>query len=204
MAKPEWGTKRICPSCGTRYYDLMREQVICPKCSTPYDAEAFLKARRSRPVAAGREGDRAGRRGCRTRDRGSRDRRGRGGGRPHRRRGRGRGGNPRGRLGARRGRGRHGRGHRQCRGRGELGFFACWPQSGFLSSRPTSGGAIAQLGERYNGIVEVTGSIPVGSTNSIKGLDAARLGPWHFCPIRGLLDGNGTSGTVARYFSTDF
>jgi uncharacterized protein (TIGR02300 family) len=51
VAKPEWGTKRICPSCGTRYYDLMREQVICPRCSTPFDAEAFLKARRSRPVA---------------------------------------------------------------------------------------------------------------------------------------------------------
>jgi uncharacterized protein (TIGR02300 family) len=51
LAKPEWGTKRICPSCGTRYYDLLREQVICPKCSTPYDPEAFLKARRSRPVA---------------------------------------------------------------------------------------------------------------------------------------------------------
>jgi uncharacterized protein (TIGR02300 family) len=50
LANPEWGTKRICPSCGTRYYDLMREQVICPKCSTPYDAEAFLKARRSRPA----------------------------------------------------------------------------------------------------------------------------------------------------------
>ena len=51
MAKPEWGTKRICPSCGTRYYDLLREPVICPKCSTPYDPEAFLKSRRSRPVA---------------------------------------------------------------------------------------------------------------------------------------------------------
>ena len=51
MAKPEWGNKRICPSCGTRYYDLMRENVICPKCSTPYDPEAFLKARRARPVA---------------------------------------------------------------------------------------------------------------------------------------------------------
>jgi len=51
VAKPEWGTKRICPSCGTRYYDLMREQVICPRCSTPFDAEAFLKARRSRPAA---------------------------------------------------------------------------------------------------------------------------------------------------------
>jgi uncharacterized protein (TIGR02300 family) len=51
LAKPEWGTKRICPSCGTRYYDLMRDHVICPKCSTPFDPEAFLKARRSRPVA---------------------------------------------------------------------------------------------------------------------------------------------------------
>jgi uncharacterized protein (TIGR02300 family) len=51
LAKPEWGTKRICPSCGTRYYDLMREQVICPKCSTPFDPEAFLRARRQRPAA---------------------------------------------------------------------------------------------------------------------------------------------------------
>jgi uncharacterized protein (TIGR02300 family) len=51
LAKPEWGTKRICPSCGTRYYDLLRDHVICPKCSTPYDPEAFLKARRARPVA---------------------------------------------------------------------------------------------------------------------------------------------------------
>ncbi|MBV8133897.1 MAG: TIGR02300 family protein [Alphaproteobacteria bacterium] len=50
MAKPEWGTKRICPSCGTRYYDLLREPVICPKCSTPYDPEAFLKSRRARPI----------------------------------------------------------------------------------------------------------------------------------------------------------
>jgi uncharacterized protein (TIGR02300 family) len=50
LAKPEWGTKRICPSCGTRYYDLMREPIICPKCSTPFDPEAFLRARRSRPA----------------------------------------------------------------------------------------------------------------------------------------------------------
>ena len=50
MAKPEWGSKRICPSCGTRYYDLMREPVICPKCSTPFDPEAFLKSRRARPA----------------------------------------------------------------------------------------------------------------------------------------------------------
>ena len=50
MAKPEWGTKRTCPSCGARYYDLMRDPVVCPKCSTPFDPEAFLKARRARPA----------------------------------------------------------------------------------------------------------------------------------------------------------
>src|SRR6516162_10652132 len=51
VAKPEWGSKRICPSCGTRYYDLLREPVICPKCDTPFDPEAFLKSRRARPAA---------------------------------------------------------------------------------------------------------------------------------------------------------
>ena len=50
VAKPEWGSKRICPSCGARYYDLLRDPVICPKCATPFDAEAFLKSRRTRPA----------------------------------------------------------------------------------------------------------------------------------------------------------
>jgi uncharacterized protein (TIGR02300 family) len=51
VAKPEWGSKRICPSCGTRYYDMMRDPVVCPKCGTPFDPEAFIKARRARPAA---------------------------------------------------------------------------------------------------------------------------------------------------------
>ena len=51
MAKPEWGMKRICPSCGTRYYDLLRDPIVCPKCTTPFDPEAFLKSRRARPPA---------------------------------------------------------------------------------------------------------------------------------------------------------
>jgi uncharacterized protein (TIGR02300 family) len=50
LAKPEWGTKRICPSCGVRYYDLLREPIVCPKCSTPFDPEALLRARRARPT----------------------------------------------------------------------------------------------------------------------------------------------------------
>lgn len=48
MANPEWGAKRICHSCGTRYYDMQRNPVICPKCGTEFDPEAFLKSRRSR------------------------------------------------------------------------------------------------------------------------------------------------------------
>lgn len=51
MAKPEWGTKRICPSCGARYYDLMHDPIVCPKCSTAFDPEALLRARRARPAA---------------------------------------------------------------------------------------------------------------------------------------------------------
>jgi uncharacterized protein (TIGR02300 family) len=51
LAKPEWGSKRICPSCGARYYDLRRDPIVCPKCSTPFDPEALLRARRARPSA---------------------------------------------------------------------------------------------------------------------------------------------------------
>src|SRR5579883_277532 len=43
VAKPEWGTKRICPSCGTRYYDLLRRPVICPKCATPFDTDVEVE-----------------------------------------------------------------------------------------------------------------------------------------------------------------
>ncbi|OWJ61359.1 TIGR02300 family protein [Inquilinus limosus] len=50
MAKPEWGAKRICHNCGARYYDLQRDPIICPKCGTEYDPEAFLKSRRSRSI----------------------------------------------------------------------------------------------------------------------------------------------------------
>ena len=53
MAKAEWGSKRICPNCGARYYDLMKPlgEIICPKCGTQYDPEAFLKTRRARVAA---------------------------------------------------------------------------------------------------------------------------------------------------------
>ena len=39
MAKPELGTKHVCVSCGTRFYDLMRAPAVCPKCGTEQPAE---------------------------------------------------------------------------------------------------------------------------------------------------------------------
>ncbi|MFV3076788.1 TIGR02300 family protein [Niveispirillum fermenti] len=52
MAKPEWGIKRICPSCGSRYYDMKKEPPVCPSCGTVFDPEALLKSRRARPMPA--------------------------------------------------------------------------------------------------------------------------------------------------------
>jgi uncharacterized protein (TIGR02300 family) len=48
VANPEWGTKRICQNCGAKFYDLHRDPIVCPKCQTEFDPEAFLKTRRSR------------------------------------------------------------------------------------------------------------------------------------------------------------
>ena len=52
MAKAEWGTKRICPSCGARYYDMKKKTPVCPSCNTAYDAELVMKSRRGRVAAA--------------------------------------------------------------------------------------------------------------------------------------------------------
>jgi len=36
MSKPARGTKRVCPSCGARFYDLSRTPIICPVCQAVY------------------------------------------------------------------------------------------------------------------------------------------------------------------------
>ena len=50
MARPEWGTKRICQTCSARYYDFLKSPPTCPSCAAVYDPEALLKSRRARPV----------------------------------------------------------------------------------------------------------------------------------------------------------
>ena len=39
MAKPELGTKRVCVSCGTHFYDLGKTPAVCPKCGTEQPAD---------------------------------------------------------------------------------------------------------------------------------------------------------------------
>src|SRR5262249_38053559 len=51
VGKTGWGAKRICPRCRGADYRRLRKPVVCPKCATPFDPEAFLKSRRARPAA---------------------------------------------------------------------------------------------------------------------------------------------------------
>lgn len=54
MAKPEWGQKRTCNSCGCRFYDMSRSPITCPKCGGTVEPDMPFKVRRgsSAPVEA--------------------------------------------------------------------------------------------------------------------------------------------------------
>ncbi len=50
MIKPEWGTKRTCPKCGTRFYDLGNEDpVTCIACGVNWEPEPILKSKQPLP-----------------------------------------------------------------------------------------------------------------------------------------------------------
>jgi uncharacterized protein (TIGR02300 family) len=50
VAKPELGIKRLCASCGVKFYDLHKTPIVCPKCSTVY--EVTLPRAKSDPRGA--------------------------------------------------------------------------------------------------------------------------------------------------------
>ena len=56
MSKLEWGAKRVCPSCSTRFYDLHKRPIACPKCAATFDPEAFLKSKKGRASADEKRG----------------------------------------------------------------------------------------------------------------------------------------------------
>ena len=51
MAKPDLGTKRLCGSCGAKFYDLGKDPIICPKCETVFHPVVYTSTR-MRPEAA--------------------------------------------------------------------------------------------------------------------------------------------------------
>ena len=51
MSKPEWGIKRVCPSCNIKYYDFKKSPAICPKCEFEFDPDLLLKSRKGRSIA---------------------------------------------------------------------------------------------------------------------------------------------------------
>ena len=53
MVKPEWGTKRTCPKCSTRFYDLGNEDPVhCIECGTDFVPEPVLKSKQPLPFEA--------------------------------------------------------------------------------------------------------------------------------------------------------
>ena len=53
MVKPEWGTKRTCPKCSTRFYDLGKDDPVhCIECGTDFVPEAILKSKQPLPFEA--------------------------------------------------------------------------------------------------------------------------------------------------------
>jgi uncharacterized protein (TIGR02300 family) len=53
MVKPEWGTKRTCPKCSTRFYDLGKDDpVTCINCGNGWMPEPVLKSKQPMPYEA--------------------------------------------------------------------------------------------------------------------------------------------------------
>ncbi|MEQ8328110.1 MAG: TIGR02300 family protein [Parvibaculaceae bacterium] len=55
LSKPELGTKRDCPSCGGKFYDLNKNPVVCPKCKHEFVPDTGAKAKRAKPAEKPKE-----------------------------------------------------------------------------------------------------------------------------------------------------
>jgi uncharacterized protein (TIGR02300 family) len=36
VSRAELGSKRLCGSCGTKFYDVLKNPIVCPRCSTVF------------------------------------------------------------------------------------------------------------------------------------------------------------------------
>jgi uncharacterized protein (TIGR02300 family) len=51
MPKDEWGIKRVCPTCATRFYDMQHDPMTCPSCGAAFTIESLtaVKPKALRP-----------------------------------------------------------------------------------------------------------------------------------------------------------
>lgn len=55
MPNEEWGVKRLCPACETRFYDLKNDPMTCPSCGAEYDMAMMLDGGKAAAAAAAKE-----------------------------------------------------------------------------------------------------------------------------------------------------
>ncbi|MFQ8432132.1 FYDLN acid domain-containing protein [Amaricoccus sp. W119] len=45
MPKDEWGVKRVCPHCASRFYDLRNDPMTCPECGATFSVDSLTAAK---------------------------------------------------------------------------------------------------------------------------------------------------------------
>lgn len=52
MPNEEWGVKRLCPKCATRFYDLQKDPMTCPACEHEFDLASLTETGRAAAAKA--------------------------------------------------------------------------------------------------------------------------------------------------------
>lgn len=55
VTKAELGTKRLCPNCGAKYYDLNKDPILCPRCGAEFEGPAAKARPQARTAVAEEE-----------------------------------------------------------------------------------------------------------------------------------------------------
>ena len=57
MPNEEWGVKRLCPKCATRFYDLKNDPMTCPSCEFEFDLASLLDGGKAAAAKAKKEAE---------------------------------------------------------------------------------------------------------------------------------------------------
>jgi uncharacterized protein (TIGR02300 family) len=52
MPNEEWGVKRLCPSCATRFYDLQQDPMTCPSCEATFSVDSLTNPKARQAIIA--------------------------------------------------------------------------------------------------------------------------------------------------------